>query len=96
MVRDWPDEHFPDRWIGRRGPYDWPARSLDLSPCDFFLWEYLNDTVFKQPLTTIQELKQRIEEACEQIPEEMCRKVCRSVQQRLHVCMNNGGRFVSN
>ena len=28
-------------------------------------------------------------------PEEMCRKVCRSVQQRLHVCMNNGGQFVS-
>ena len=96
VVREWLDEHLPDRWIGRRGPYDWPARSPDLSPCDFFLWGYLKDTVFKQPLTTIQELKQRIEEACEQIPEEMCRKVCRSVQQRLHVCMNNGGQFVSN
>ncbi|CAF3965972.1 unnamed protein product [Rotaria sordida] len=74
IIREWLDEHFPDRWIGRRGPYDWPARSPDLSPCDFFLWGYLKDTVFKKPLITIQELKQRIEEACEQIPEEMCRK----------------------
>jgi len=26
------DEQFPGRWIGRRGPTDWPGRSPDLSP----------------------------------------------------------------
>ena len=25
------------RWLGRRGPHEWPARSPDLTPCDFFL-----------------------------------------------------------
>lgn len=39
-ARTWLDEKFPGRWIGRRGPFDWPARSPDLSPCDFFLWGY--------------------------------------------------------
>jgi hypothetical protein len=37
VMRDWLDEKFPDRWIGRRGLLDWPARSSDLTPRDFFL-----------------------------------------------------------
>lgn len=37
-VRQRLDEEFPGRWLGRRGPYEWPARSCDLTPCDFFLW----------------------------------------------------------
>jgi hypothetical protein len=31
-VRDFLDRKFPNRWIGRRGPIDWPARSPDLTP----------------------------------------------------------------
>ncbi|CAF3903735.1 unnamed protein product, partial [Rotaria sp. Silwood1] len=37
-VRDWLDENFPARWIGHRGALDWPARSPDLTPADYFLW----------------------------------------------------------
>jgi hypothetical protein len=29
---------FPARMISRRGNIEWPARSPDLSACDFFLW----------------------------------------------------------
>ena len=36
-VRQFLDEKFPDRWISRRGPIEWPARSPDLTPTDFFL-----------------------------------------------------------
>jgi hypothetical protein len=32
---------FPNRLISMRGDLTWPARSLDLSVCDFFLWGYL-------------------------------------------------------
>ena len=32
IVRTWLDQHFPNRWMGRRGPIVWPARSPDLSP----------------------------------------------------------------
>jgi hypothetical protein len=35
-VRHFLDKTFPDRWIGRRAPIDWPARSSDLTPTDFF------------------------------------------------------------
>ena len=31
------DGVFPRRWIGRRGVIDWPARSPDLTPLDYFL-----------------------------------------------------------
>ena len=42
-VRAWLDSKFPNRWIGRRGPVEWPPRSPDLTPCNFFLWGYLKD-----------------------------------------------------
>ncbi|CAF1991725.1 unnamed protein product [Rotaria magnacalcarata] len=48
IVRDWLDEKFPARWIGRRGALDWPARSPDLTPADFFLWGYLKDIVYQK------------------------------------------------
>ncbi|KAJ4433088.1 hypothetical protein ANN_15345 [Periplaneta americana] len=30
------DERFPSRWIGRKVPIAWPARSPDLTPCNFW------------------------------------------------------------
>ncbi|CAH1986618.1 unnamed protein product [Acanthoscelides obtectus] len=36
-VRQYLDQTFPDRWIGRRGVNEWPPRSPDLSPLDFFM-----------------------------------------------------------
>lgn len=37
-VRAYLDAVFIDQWIGRRGPIEWPARSPDLTPLDYFLW----------------------------------------------------------
>ncbi|CAH1378390.1 unnamed protein product, partial [Tenebrio molitor] len=39
-VRNWLNENFSGRWIGRNGPVAWPARSPDLNLCDFFLSGY--------------------------------------------------------
>ena len=44
VVREWLNEHFPGRWLDRRGPHEWPARSPDLTPCDFFLWGLVEGT----------------------------------------------------
>jgi hypothetical protein len=49
---------FPNNVISRFGDITWPARSPDLSACDFFLWRYLKSQVFKAPAPhTVQELK---------------------------------------
>ena len=41
------DIQFLDRVVSRRPirGRDWPARSPDLNPCDFFLWGYLKSKV---------------------------------------------------
>lgn len=36
QVRQYLDNWMGNRWIGRRGPVAWPARSPDLTPLDFF------------------------------------------------------------
>ena len=43
------------RWIGRAAKGDdqllpWPPRSPDLTPCDFFLWGFVKDSVYVPPL----------------------------------------------
>ncbi|GFX67478.1 DNA-directed RNA polymerase subunit [Trichonephila clavipes] len=37
---------FGDRLISRFGPVNWPPRSWDLTPLDYFLWGYVKWTVF--------------------------------------------------
>ena len=38
MVRNLLVEMFQDRVIALHHDSEWPARSPDLTPCDFFLW----------------------------------------------------------
>jgi hypothetical protein len=54
---------FPNHVISRYGDIIWPARSPDLSACDFFLWGCLKSQVFKAPAPHIfQELKHQIQQ----------------------------------
>lgn len=39
-VREYLNQEFPNRWIGRSGTISWPARSPDLNPIDFFTGEH--------------------------------------------------------
>ncbi|PNF30503.1 hypothetical protein B7P43_G10879 [Cryptotermes secundus] len=57
MVRAFLNEKVPQRWIVRKRAQDlalcaWPARSPDLTVCDFFLWGYVKDHVYVPPLPT--------------------------------------------
>ena len=54
------DINFNDRWIGRRPPFECPARSPDLSPMDFFLWGVPKDMVYKEKPHTIPDIRQVI------------------------------------
>ena len=57
-VRAYLKATFPNRWIGRRGSVEFPARSPDLTPMDFFLWGYLKDKAYGSKPATVDELKE--------------------------------------
>lgn len=65
------NEHY-HRWIGVNGALSWPARSPDLTPLDFFLWGALKDIVYKQRLTTANEVRRSIQEAVEYLNRTNC------------------------
>ena len=75
---------------------EWPARSPDLSACDFFLWGYLTNKVFTSPPATIAILRQRIEEEFERLRAnpEIVHRAVRSTEKRIAVCIDRGGRHV--
>ena len=53
-------EAFPDRLISLRGDLNWPARSPDLAPCDYFLWGYLKSLVYNYRPNTLENLQNAI------------------------------------
>ncbi|CAM1326936.1 Uncharacterised protein r2_g3591 [Pycnogonum litorale] len=63
-VRAYLEAAFPNRWIGRRGSIEFPARSPGLTPTDFFLCGYLKNKVYGSKPATVDELKEEIERQC--------------------------------
>jgi len=86
---------FPTHLVFLRGDLRWPARSPDLSICDFFLWGYLKEKVFKHRPHTLEELKDRIREEIGAIPVEMCQNAAENFRNRLHQCIAAGGHHLS-
>lgn len=94
IVRQFLDNNFPNRWIGRVGPVAWPPRSPDLTPCDFFLWGYMKSLVFKTPVNTREELIERINQAAATIrdkPVALLRAVTESWLRRAQLCVDQNG-----
>jgi hypothetical protein len=48
----------------------WPPRSPDLTPPDYFLWDYLKQAVYSNHPETIEDLKQNTEVAISNISQE--------------------------
>jgi len=38
-------EQFGESLISRNGPHNWPPRSCDLTPLDYFLWGYVKSRI---------------------------------------------------
>lgn len=69
-VRAYLNNVFPNRWIGRRGAIEWPARSPDLSPLDYFAWGHIKENVYKTKPQCINDLRNRIVEEIGKVPRE--------------------------
>lgn len=84
-------EHFPRRLISQRGDLQWPARSPDLAPCDYFLWGYLKSVVYANRPRTRAELKNNIRAAIVDIGPDMLEKVEQNFRSRLTKCIEQRG-----
>lgn len=85
VVQDWLNNNF-DNWIGHGGTLHWPARSPDLNPLDFFLWGYVRDNIYRTRSHTIDELKTKIQEKLESIPQVMLSNVADELERRIILC----------
>ena len=57
---DWLRNRFGNNIISHRFDFQWPARSSDLSPLDYFLWGYVKQGVLKAKQNTINALQKVI------------------------------------
>lgn len=94
IVRDFLNNNYKDRWIGRGGPVNWPPCSPDMTPPDFYLWGFLKDAVFKQRPTTREDMIGRIRRACAVIPRDTLLRAVQHFQRRVNLCLEvDGGNF---
>lgn len=92
-VREYLNEEYPDRWIGRLGSILWPPRSPDLNPVDFFYWGCIKEKVYSKPIENLLELRQKIDAASEEIKaRRYARLVNRSFLRRCRACIRAGGK----
>lgn len=84
-------ETFPSRVISRFGDQNWPPRSCDLTPLDFFLWGYLKSKVYANKPTTIHALKQEIRRCIGEIQPHLCKMVIENFDKRVRMCQQSLG-----
>ena len=88
---------FRGRCVGRYLDVEWPLRSPDLTPLDFFFWRYLKDRVFRSqwgPVRGIGNLMDRILAEFQWIREnsmEHVRDAVNSFYDRLDLCIDAEG-----
>lgn len=94
-VREYQNQAFPGRWIGRNGPIEWPARSPDLNPIDFFIWGYYKEIVYAREVNSEEELRQKLRESETVIRENSgaFRRLKVNFLRRCRLCIEVGRHF---
>ncbi|GBO35361.1 hypothetical protein AVEN_41616-1 [Araneus ventricosus] len=78
---------FQQPVIGYGGCLEWPPRSPDMNPLNFFLWGYIKQRVYATPPPILIELRNRITDACACVSPAMLYNVQREVQSRVQMCI---------
>lgn len=91
ITREYLNEIFPNRWVGKFGPIGWPARSPDLSSCDNALWGLVKPSIMAQKCRTVDELKNVITNEFAKIGKETLEKIHNRTFRRLQLCIDHQG-----
>ncbi|GFT21844.1 uncharacterized protein TNCV_3179511 [Trichonephila clavipes] len=74
---------FGDRLISRLGPVNWPPRSCDLTPLDYFMWGYVKSLVYVAKPQTLDDLEDNIRRVISDIRLQMLKKVIENWTSKL-------------
>ncbi|GFU55748.1 putative transposable element [Trichonephila clavipes] len=74
---------FGVRLISRFGPVNWPPRSCDLTPLDYFPWGYVKSLVYADKPQTLDHLEDNIRRVIADIRPQMLEKVMENWASRL-------------
>ncbi|GFV81669.1 transposable element Tc3 transposase [Trichonephila clavipes] len=74
---------FGDRLISRFGLVNWPPRSCDLTPLDYFLWGYVKSLVYADKPHALDHLEDNIRRVITDIRPQMLEKVIENWTSRL-------------
>ncbi|GFU61228.1 transposable element Tc3 transposase [Trichonephila clavipes] len=74
---------FGDRLISRFEPVNWPPRSCDLTPLDYFLWGYVKSLVYADKPQTPDHLEDNIHRSIADIRPQMLENVIENWTSRL-------------
>ena len=86
--------HLLVRWIGRRGPLEWAARSPDLTPLDFYLWGYVKQKVYKNYHNDLDELRTSITNVLHSIQPDVLKTVFSNISKRLNLVIQKNGAHI--
>ncbi|GBM79325.1 hypothetical protein AVEN_104866-1 [Araneus ventricosus] len=86
-VQQYIRDTFQQQVIGYGDCVEWSPLSPDLKPLDFFLWGYIKQRVYATPPSTLQELRNRITDACANVSPAMFYNVQREEQSRVQMCI---------
>lgn len=94
-VRDFLGANFFG-WMGRGNDsiLQWPPRSTDFNPLDFFVWGYLSDLVYLVQPEDLNDLRLKIEEAVDNITNAMLVNTQRNFLKRMRKCVEENGFIV--
>ncbi|GJQ80004.1 hypothetical protein Trydic_g9477 [Trypoxylus dichotomus] len=94
-VRQYLRDVFACHRISQTGYVTWPARSPDLNPINFYLWEYMKQLVYhKSEINNVEDLQRRIQIAAVTIRKEDMQGCYESWLRRAQLCIVvNGNNF---
>jgi hypothetical protein len=81
--------------MGTYGPAQWLARSPNITPFDYFLWGHLKAVVYENPPINLDNLKNKINMACNELTEDqIIAAIQRELLRRMETCIeNNNNNF---
>ncbi|GFU21311.1 DUF4817 domain-containing protein [Trichonephila clavipes] len=91
---DFLKDTFGDRLISRFGPVNWPPRSCDLTPLDYFLWGHVKSLVYADKPQTRDHLEDNIRRVIADIRSQMLEKIIENWTSRLdYIRASRGSRM---